>query len=77
MQEVVVFSRVRLPLANREAQVADGLLLVVVLVDELLLVVVLVDDLLLVGVLVDDQLLVVVWQVGRTVHHCSYAQSGQ
>ena len=67
MQEVVVFSRVRLPLANREAQVADGLLLVVVLV----------DDLLLVGVLVDDQLLVVVWQVGRTVHHCSYAQSGQ
>ena len=67
MQEVVVFSRVRLPLANREAQVADGLLLVVVLV----------DGLLLVGVLVDDQLLVVVWQVGRTVHHCSYAQSGQ
>ena len=39
MQEDVVFSRVCLPFADREAQVADGPLLVVVIVDGVVFVV--------------------------------------
>ena len=75
MQQKVIFSTVCLPLADREAQVADRLLLVVILVDGLLVV----DGLHLVDVLflLDRLPLMVVWEVGRAVHHCSYAQSGQ